>query len=106
MEESFFAGFADQCGDGVSVGDIADFARRLNADQFQHPGCHGSQADDDRAEDADEDQQGWREHHRGAFWPGEGEVLRHHFAEQHVQAGHQCERDPERERVDEAMRDM
>jgi hypothetical protein len=105
FEESLFAGLTDQCGDGVSVGDFADFARRLNAEQFQHSCGDCSQADDDRAEYLHEQQQRRGKDHRGAFRPCQGEVLRHHFAEQHVQAGHQCERDYERQRMDEFMRD-
>ena len=106
LEEPFFAGFADQRRYGISVDDVTDFTYGFDAQHPQHASCHGGQANDDRAEDAHKDEQGWREHHRGAFWPGEGEVLRHHFTEQHVQAGHQGERDPERERVDESVRDM
>ena len=106
FEESFFAGLPDQRGDGVAVGDFADFARGRDAHQLQHSGRHCSQADDDRAEYPHEQQQRRGEHHRGPFRSRQGEILRHHFTEQHVQAGHQGERDRERQWVDEFMRDM
>ena len=86
VEEAFIAGFADQRSYGVSVDDVTDFTYGFDAQQFQNTGCHCGQADDDRPEYAHEDHQGWREHYCGAFWSGEGKVLRHHFAEQHVQA--------------------
>src|SRR5215204_4306055 len=105
LEEPLFAGFADQRRYGISVDDVTDFTYGFDAQQLQYPRCYGGQAADDRAEDAHEDQQGWCEHHRGTFWPSEGEVLWHHFAEQHVQARHQGERDPERQRVNEPVRD-
>jgi hypothetical protein len=106
FEESFFAGLTDQGGDGVSVGDLAYFARRLHAEQFQYTHRDRGQADDERAKYLHEQQQGRRENHRGAFGSGQGEVLRHHFAEQHVQAGHHRECDDERQRMDEFMRDV
>jgi hypothetical protein len=106
FEESFFAGLPDQRSDGVAVGDFADFARGCDAQQLQYGGGYCGQAEDDRAEDLHEQQQRRGEYHRGPFRSSQGKVLRHHFAEQHMQAGHQGERDRERDWVDELMWDM
>ena len=83
--ESFWAGLHDQRGDGLSVGDFADFARRLNAEQFQRTGGHSSQADDDdRAEYLHEQQQRRGRASSRRVQVRSGEILRHHFAEHHV----------------------
>jgi hypothetical protein len=89
----------------VSANYFADFGRGRDAQQLQHSGRHCSQADDDRAEYPHEQQQRRGKHHRGPFRSRQGEILWHHFAEQHVQAGHQGERDRERQWMDEFMRD-
>ena len=97
VEQSFGAGFADHLGQLHRGDGGVEFVLRVDVRRSQ--GGVGAQVveRDDRPGGSHEQQVDRHEQHRGAFRAGDGDVLRHHLAEQDVQHHHDRQADGERD---------
>ena len=104
VEQTLATGLLDQSGNLVVAEGRGDLVLGLDPQQPDHQVGDRVEDYDERLEDRDDRQHERTEDQRGAIGADEGEVLRHHLAEDHMGEDDDRHRDHEGHGVDQALR--